>query len=106
MVQQCLAENTVETFDVNVEIARLDAFNDHAIGFRPPNEYLIQELRYVVQAQHLRQSVLAMNLLDHTDASVTAGVFGNPASAYLRIDTIWISVNLEVFIGIFELKKR
>lgn len=66
LVQQFVAERTVETFNVRVLVglARLDVLDGHAMGFRPLHEALAQELGAVVGAQYLWQSTLVVQLLE------------------------------------------
>lgn len=65
-VEHFLAEGAVEAFDVGVLVglARLDVLDGHAVGLGPLHESLAQEFRSIVGAQHLRQPMVALQLLE------------------------------------------
>ena len=66
LVQVLLAEGPVEAFDVGVLVglAGLDVLDGHAVELGPLHEGLAQELRAVVGPQHLRQPMVALQLLE------------------------------------------
>jgi len=69
LVQDFLAKGPVEAFDVGilVGLARLDVPDRHAVELGPLHQSFAEELRAIVGAQHLRQAVVALELLEDTD---------------------------------------
>lgn len=63
--QCCSALNSLaDDGGVLVGLARLEVLDGHAVGFGPLHERLTQELGPVVGSQYLRQSVVALQLLE------------------------------------------